>query len=230
MIHDGHFHPNTAPVPLFENAGSVRMSGDIGYDHLSDLQVAISPIEHIGLIGSGSWASGENFHRYFEGGFGYYFSPFTLKNDSIKTEAFVGYGSGTANGVLTNANNIIFWPEVTDRKIYANYCQYYIQFNWAVCDKIPISRDIQSTEIMIDYGTIIRISRTKFSNFKKDGQVLNLTPMEGSFIQMAAFCTVGIKGVGVTGQTGILYGLSNQDSSPTYAPFYITIGLNIRLW
>jgi len=95
-----HFLPNTAPTPMFDHAGDVRLTGYAGTNSY-DVHVAISPVDHIGLVGAGSWSFGKKIepadkttpeneiewshsHRYFEGAVAFYLSPFSLRKDMMK--------------------------------------------------------------------------------------------------------------------------------------------------
>ena len=242
-----HFLPNTAPTPMFEKAGNIRIAGYAGTNSY-DVHVGVSPVEHIGLLGAGSVsfnkkvdneennkkpereAEWTHAHRYYEGALGYYFSPFTIKNDLMKIEIFAGYGAGTANGSLNTGKTDIYGFIILTTRVDADYRQYYLQLNAAISEKMLNKDGTQSGGSVFEGGSVFRLSKTELSNFERFGQSLNVSPMTGSFAQFCVFGILRGSGLGLTMQVGWLFPIGNDQNRPAYSPLYITAGLGIDLW
>jgi hypothetical protein len=228
---------------MFEKAGNVRLAGYTGTNS-SDLHIAVSPINHIGIMGVGSWSSNKknegdkpdssaeytHSHRYLEGAVGYYFSPIPLQGDILKIEIFAGYGYGTANGSLDTGEKNIIGIIVPTTQVEADYQQYYLQLNAGI-NNFDLNRVAnENSKPKLEYGTVFRVSQTRYSNFKKNGVTLKLNPMEASFIQIGFWGSIGGTGTGLTIQTGWLYAISNDETRPAYSPLFISVGLRLGFW
>jgi len=240
-----HFLPNTAPTPLFEKAGNVRLAGYAGTNSY-DVQVAVSPVDHIGIICATSVAFSKkkeeensstpadeieftHGHRYYEGAIGYYFSPFTVKSEAMKVEVFAGYGSGTVNGSLDEGKRTILGIIIPTTRVDADYKQYYVQLNASFSDMKLKTDSTESSPANFEYGSIFRVSKTDYSNYKRYGQSIDMPVMEGNFLQFGIFGCTGGNGTGVTVQTGWLV-LIGDNNRPSFSPFFISAGLRIGLW
>jgi hypothetical protein len=242
-----HFLPNTAPTPMFDHAGNVRLAGYAGTNSY-DVQVGVSPIEHIGIIGAGSVSNNKrvdngsnnqlsdndaewtHFHRYFEGALGYYFSPFKLKNDVMKIEVFAGYGKGIANGSIDSGKKNFLGFTIPTTRVDADYKQNYLQINMAISSKTLNSDSTNLSEGIMEYGSIFRFSKTEYSNFRKNEQLLDVSSMDGNFVQFCVFGNIRGGGLGLTAQAGWLYPVGDDQNRPSYSPLYFTVGLRIDLW
>ncbi len=238
-----HFLPNTAPTPMFDKQGNIRIAGYAGTNSY-DVNIGISPIEHIGIIAAGSYSASKKVdneennkkpdseakfthgHRYYEGAIGYYFSPFRIGDEEMKIEIFAGYGKGTANGSIDSDKKNIFGFIIPIDRVDADYKQYYLQLNAAIFKKSVT----ESSESILEYGSIFRLSKTDYSNFRKFGQAINIPSMESNFLQLGIFGNTRSGALGLTAQTGWLMPLTEDKSRPSYSPFFITAGLRIDLW
>jgi hypothetical protein len=77
---------------------------------------------------------------------------------------------------------------------------------------------------------LLRFSKTTFSDFTKNNQSLGLLPMEGKYLQIGGFGTLGGNVLGATIQGGWLFPIADETNRPASSPFYITIGLNLNFW
>ena len=242
-----HFLPNTVPVPMFDKAGNVRLAGYAGTNSY-DVHVGVSPVEYIGILGAGSYSRNKKVdtkdnnekpddeaeythgHRYYEGALVVYFSPGTIKNDILKLEILAGYGKGTANGSIDTGKKDFLGFTVPTNHVNADYQQYYIQLN-AGFNNVEVNRDTQERSGgSLEYGSVFRFSKTRYSNFEKDSQPIKIDPMEGTFIQAGLFASIGGSGSGVTFQAGWLYPIADDVNRPSYSPLFIAAGLRIGLW
>jgi len=231
---------------MFDQAGDVRLTGYAGTNSY-DFHVAVSPLEHIGFVGAGSWSFGKKIepadkttpeneiewshsHRYFEGAVAFYLSPFSLRKDMMKIEVLAGYGSGIANASLDAGKRTFLGFIIPTVRVDAKSQQYYIQVNAAVTERNTGSSKNGQGGGDLEYGSIFRFSKTRYYDFVRDNKSLGLPSQEGNFIQIGAFGTLYGNELGLTTQIGWLYPLADDQNRPSYSPLYATIGLNIYLW
>jgi hypothetical protein len=239
-----HYLPNTAPTPLFEKAGNVRLAGYVGTNSY-DVHVAVSPIEHIGIIAANSVSFSKKYeadvdkkeneieyshgHRYYEGALGYYFSPFQYKQDVMKIEIFAGYGKGTVNGSLDEGKKDFLGFIVPTTRVDADYQQYYLQMNASFSNMKLKTDSTELSDATFEYGSIFRLNKTRISNFTRIGKSLDVATMEASFIQFGIFGCIGGSGTGLTVQTGWLF-LVGGNNRPSFSPLFVSAGLRVGLW
>jgi hypothetical protein len=236
-----HFLPNTAPTPLFEKAGDVRISGYAGTNSY-DAQFSLSPAQHAGIVAAYSNsvsskkdkdvpeadAEYSHGHKYFEGALGYYFDPIPFRKDVMKFEMFVGYGQGTTTGSLDQGKKSRLGFLVPTTQVDADYTQYYVQLNTAVSETYQSSEDPKSEKGTMEYGSLMRLSRTEISNYSRLGQSLNVPSPASTFFQIGAFGRVGSE-LSFTFQAGWLFILSDPTNATAYSPFYLTVGVGLAL-
>jgi hypothetical protein len=236
--------PDIGPTPIFTKAGNVHIAGYAGTNSY-DAHLAVSPIDHIGLVGRGSWAFGKkekddphpgeevqetHSHRYYEGGLGYYFSPFEYKNDMMRIEIFAGYGKGTAHGGLESEKATIFGFTIPIKNVDAKYRRYYFQLNTAICPKLLPAHGESSPKGALEYGSVIRYYNVRFSDFTKAGVSLGQGSFEGNYLQIGPFVNIDNSGIVITAQIGSLLRVSDASTSTTHTWIYLAAGLMIRLW
>jgi hypothetical protein len=235
-----HFLPNTVPAPFFENSGNVR-AGFYAGTNSYDAHLAVSPLQHIGIVGSYSYSSSSKVkedkpdteaefthgHKYFEGALGFYTTPIPMGKSLFKSEIFVGYGKGTTSGSLNEGKKNWIGMIVPTTQVDANYLQYYVQMNVSMTESNVLG-DTRSNALKLEYGTIFRFSRTGITNYSRFGQDLGIPSTTFNCLQIAASLST-VSTLKFTCQSGWLFILSKGER-PAYSPFYVTVGIGLSLW
>ena len=237
--HSPHLVPNLLPSPALEQQGDIQLSGSAGTNSY-DAQLAVSPVSHLIIGGSGSWSFGKkqetshgeaeetHSHRIYEILAGYYFYPFKLHSNNFKIELLSGYGFGTVKGSTPSGTyDILGFPNAI-YNVDANYRQYFAQCNALISASLESTGDSKAEGSALEYGSLIRLSKTILSDYKKNGTSLGFPNSETNFLQLAALGRVGTR-LGVQAQTGWLFIISEPSYKLSYSSFYIAAGLYLRL-
>jgi hypothetical protein len=203
------YYPTSINEPVFKNKGEFEATINGGTNG-ADLQFACSPVNHFGIITTGSFSDRsskidstdfENYHKHLFGEFGAgYFVNFS-KN--MVFEVFGGYGYGRMEGMYKSG------PFYDISSVH--YSKVFIQ------PFIGFSNNI------FEGGFANRISG------------INMTMLEdnstqfGLFYEPAFVSKLGYKYVKFFAELGLCIPINVEDFNFHYAPVMFSVGLNLSI-
>jgi hypothetical protein len=208
--------PNVRNSPLFTKAGEFQGSMQLGNG--LDLQGAVSVTNHIGVMANYSYGernknqydpendNGYHYHRFFEGGLGYY-----ENQGNWCYEIFAGYGKGEG----ASYDEYEWWGSYTERAT-GKYQRYFIQPAFGLNKKI------------MHVSFIPRISLVDFTEFSNDVISYPIDEDPTVFIEPAVAGKVNLmeNHFFFTFQAGV--SIPATDTYFEYRPFQFSTGIGFR--
>ncbi|MCD4664562.1 MAG: hypothetical protein K8R68_04760, partial [Bacteroidales bacterium] len=225
--HSNEYIASTVNAPIFNDKGQFEgcfLAGTNGFD----LQLAYTPIYHLGIIASGSFDDRENseddtFHKHksFEFGLGYY----KKIKEKFAFEAYGGYGFGNMEGYYNETVNFDFWiiNSTLNFEDYdkAEYRKYFIQPLIGYCGRV-FEGGVALRFAGVDM-TVIDENISEFLVFWEPVVVAKVGHKHVKFISQLGLCLpIGYETT--HDGTPILFG---GDPSYDFSPFLFTVGLNV---
>ncbi len=198
------YFPNRVNAPLLSQKKEFQGNLTVGTSG-ADIQFAYSPVKHLGIIASVSYANDdttkENYdiHKYYDLGVGYY----KKLGRKFIFETYAGFGGG----------NVISQGEFLNTTFYSNMnlTKFYLQ------PAIGYSTNY------LNFGITTRLSSVTFHPVYGNEDLTNKAYF---FFEPALFTSLGYKHIFFTLQLGL--SLTNMPSK-SYMPVIFNAGIGIKL-
>lgn len=200
--------PNVPNSPMLSAKNEVHASGHISLKGNVNINTAFAVSDHVGVLFNGSFINQQKNKKDFrqdlvEGGAGY-FTTFGAENNRI-FELYAGLGKGNTDRIFrTFANNGTFTSDIQSIR----FNKFFIQANYSTKEKKSLK--LFGKEYPLNYGTIIRISHVKMTDFSRNntGQPLE----DNIFIEPVFFTRLKLNEyLQLQYTSGSNFGLKNRD-------------------
>ncbi|NQY10920.1 MAG: hypothetical protein HRT71_15585 [Flavobacteriales bacterium] len=198
-------------VPIFEKSEELRGATYVSLSGI-DLQLAYSITDHVPIILN--YTGGIKGRNYFELGSGY----FKNLTDEVQLQLYGGTGYGVLNREISNMG--VF--HTVDKRIEAEYYQFYLQpsMSYKINPAIQIVLDVK-----LKYANYLsyRYTETSFDRFNSSKTIDSATPafLEGYLLETGFKLLAGKRNTKFTFQTFYSHyafnsNLSSNDGLPIY--------------
>ena len=216
------YYPNISHVPLFSAAGELHASASVTTDGY-ELMGAVSPLEHLGMMGSYAWGKSmadptipPDDHRYYELGLCYYTTIAATRPQRL--EVLAGYGAGEARSFERQVSFAAVDPTYLFAR--SRYGRAFVQGGMGSAFQVPL------VDAWGEAGGAVRVARVGFTELSVgDEQYDGLAKL---FVEPSLFVRVGHPIVSAELQLGYSYNASL--AAPfDYRTLYASIGAHVRI-
>jgi hypothetical protein len=202
------YMPNVPNSPMLSKKGEVHASGHISLKGNVNMNTAFAASDHVGVLFNGSFINQKKNKKDFrqdlvEGGIGY-FTTFGADKSRI-LEFYTGLGKGNTDRIFRTFNDDgTFTSDIQEVK----FNKFFVQVNYSSKEKKSLK--IFGKKYPLNYGTVIRISHVKMTNFKRNN--LNQPLEDNIFIEPVFFTRLKLnQNLQLQYTSGSNFGLKNRD-------------------